>query len=94
MKVLKEKKVIEETIVEEENEGLVSLLGQTVTFFCAVYIYTGELIGVNKTCVKLKNPKIVYETGSFAEKHWKDAQALPNEMYIQLGLVESFGVVK
>ena len=80
--------------VEVSEEGLESLLGQTVTFFCAVYIYTGELEGVNSTCVKLKNPKIVYETGSFGEKNWKDAQALPHELYLQVGMIEAFGIVK
>lgn len=94
MKVLKEKQVISEQIIEEENEGLIALLGQTVTFFCAVYIYTGKLVGVNKTCIKLENPKIVYETGSFDIKQWKDAQALPNEFYLQLAMIEGFGIVK
>jgi hypothetical protein len=82
------------TVTEVEGEGLVSLLGEQVTFFCAVYIYTGKLIGVNETCVKLENPKIVYETGSFTEKNWKDAQALPNELYLQTAMIESFGIVK
>lgn len=94
MKVLKEAKVIAEEVVETEDEGLLSLLGKNVTFFCAVYIYTGKLVGVNKTCVKLENPKIVYETGAFNTSTWKDAQELPNEFYIQLGMVEGFGVVK
>ena len=87
MKVCKE-------VVEVTGEGLEGLLGQTVTFFCAVYIYTGKLVGVNATCVKLENPKIVYETGSFHDSSWKDAQPLPNTIYIQLGMVEAFGLVK
>ena len=82
------------TVAEVEGEGLESLLGQTVTFFCAVYIYTGKLIGVNATCVKLEDPKIVYETGAFSEKQWKDAQALPNTIYLQVAMIEAFGVVK
>jgi hypothetical protein len=94
MKVLKEKQVIEEEIQDTEDEGLISLLGKTVTFFCAVYIYTGKLVGVNKTCVKLESPKIVYETGPFEEKKWKDAQPLPHDFYIQLSMVEGFGVIK
>ena len=96
MKILTEKKVVvqEATITEEENEGLIALLGQTVTFFCAVYIYTGKLVGVNKTCIKLENPHIVYETGSFSNKEWKDAQKLPNELYLQVAMVEAFGLVK
>lgn len=87
MKVCKE-------VVEVSGEGLESLLGQNVTLFGAVYIYTGKLIGVNQTCCKLQNPKIVYETGPFTEKSWKDAQSLPNELYVQLGMVEAFGIVK
>lgn len=82
------------TVTEIEGEGLVSLLGETVTFFCAVYIYTGKLIGVSETCIKLENPKIVYETGAFTDKNWKDAQALPNELYLQTAMIESFGIVK
>ena len=87
MKVLKK-------VVEVSGEGLESLLGETVTLFCAVYIYTGKLIGVNTTSVKLENPKIVYETGAFDTPTWKDAQALPNEIYIMTAMVESFGIVK
>lgn len=94
MKVSKEAKVVQETIVEEENEGLLALLGQQVTLFCAVYIYTGKLVGVNKTCIKLENPKIVYETGAFNTKDWKDAQALPNDFYVQTAMIEGFGLVK
>jgi hypothetical protein len=81
-------------VVEVENEGLLSLLGQRVTFFCAVYIYTGKLVGVNDDCIKLENPAIVYETGPFNTKEWKDAQKLPNEIYIQKAMIESFGIIK
>ena len=81
-------------VTEVEGEGLEGLLGEQVTFFCAVYIYTGKLVGVNTTFVKLENPKIVYETGAFTEKNWKDAQSLPNELYLQTAMIESFGIVK
>lgn len=84
------KKLIEQV----EGEGLESLLGERVTFFCMNYIYTGKLIGVNETCVLLESPSIVYETGAFTEKNWKDAQPLPNNLYIQTGAIESFGKVK
>lgn len=81
-------------VVEVPNEGLVSLIGKTVTFFCANYIYTGKLVGVNTTCVLLEEPKIVYETGAFTSPSWKDAQALPNSLYIQTNAIESFGIIK
>ena len=82
-------------VESREGEGLESLIGQEVTLFCINYIYAGKLVGVNTTCVKLENPKIVYETGAFSEKGWKDAQALPNKyFYIMLSAVESFGICK
>ena len=79
---------------EVEKEGFMSLLGKRITLFCAVYIYTGKLVGVNDTCIKLEDPAIVYETGPFNDKKWKDAQSLPNTIYIQTGMVEAFGEVK
>lgn len=88
------KKAVTVEVVEVANEGLISLLGQTVTFFCMNYIYTGVLEGVNDTCVLLTSPKIVYETGAFTEKNWRDAEALPNQLYIQTSAIESFGIVK
>jgi hypothetical protein len=81
-------------LVEVESEGLVSLIGKNVTFFCANYIYTGKLEGVNEKCVKITSAKIVYETGSFDETDWKDAQSLPNPVYIMIGFVESFTILK
>ena len=81
-------------VKEVEGEGLESLLGQTVTLFCGVYIYTGKLVGVNDTCVKLEDVKIVYETGPFIEKAWKDAQSLPYAWYVSRQGIESFGILK
>lgn len=42
-------------VEEIEGEGLLSLLGENVTLFCQIYIYSGKLIGVNDTCVLLEN---------------------------------------
>jgi hypothetical protein len=36
----------------------------------------------------------VYETGAFDTKTWKDAQKLPNSLYIQTSAIESFGIIK
>lgn len=81
-------------VVEVENEGLLKLMDETITVMCN-YFYTGKLIGVNDTCILLKDPKIVYETGPWNEKNWKDAQSLPcEEFYIQIAAIESFGVLK
>ena len=81
-------------IEEVKDEGFDSLIGEVITLFCMNYIYTGKLIWVNDTCILLESPKIVYETGAFDTRDWKDAQALPNQLYIQVGAVESFGIIK
>lgn len=81
-------------VKEVEGEGLVGLMGQRVTLFCAAYIYTGKLVGVNDTFVKLEDPSIVYETGPLTTPTWQDAQKLPRDWYIQTGMIESFGVLK
>ena len=81
-------------IVEEENEGLISLLGERVTLMCVNYFYTGKLEGVNDTCVLLSNPSIIYETGAWNTGRWADAQELPGSLYVQISAIESFGVLK
>jgi len=86
------KKIV--TVAEVSGEGFDKLLGERVTLFCCVYIYTGKLIGVNTDCVLLEDAAIVYETGKLDDKSWKDAQKLPNQWYVQKGLIESFGILK
>ena len=76
------------------EEGLEKLLGETVTLFCMNYIYTGKLLGVNASCVLLGEASIVYETGALTTTTWKDAQPLPSSWYVQIGCIESFGVLK
>ena len=80
------------TVTEQEGEGFEALLGENVLIFCMNYIYTGKLIGVNKTCILLESPRIVYETGSFSDTSFVDAQKLPNNLYIQTGAIESFSI--
>ena len=81
-------------VTEVSGEGLESFLGHKITLFCANYIYTGVLVGVNTTCVKLDEAKIVYETGGLTDKSWKDAQSLPTSWYVQTQAIESFGALK
>lgn len=81
-------------VSEVEGEGLIGLLGKIVTLFCINYIYTGKLVGVNDTCVKLDNPSIVYETGAFTTKEWRDAQLLPKSVYVMISAIEMFGEIK
>ena len=86
------KKIV--SVQEVEGEGLIGLMGQRVTLFCLNYIYTGKLAGVNETCVLLEDAAIVYETGEFSSKNWKDAQPLPKPVYVMLRCIESFMELK
>jgi hypothetical protein len=78
-----------------DKEGLKKYFGQSVTFFCMNYIYTGKLMGVSEEEALLHDAYIVFETGDFTSKDWKDAQKIPiGEHYIRLSAVESYGQVK
>lgn len=81
-------------VEEVAGEGLVALMGETITVFCMNYIYAGTLVGVNDTFIKLENGHIIYETGAFSDKKFKDAQKVSNELYIQLNSVESYAITK
>lgn len=79
-------------VQEVKDKGFAALLGKNIEIFCGVYIYAGKLVGVNSTCVKLANPYLVYETGAFSDKRYKEAQSMNREFhYISMSLVESFG---
>jgi hypothetical protein len=63
-----------------------------VLIFCAVYVYTGKLAGVNGETVMLSNAKLVYETGALNAEEWKFAEDMPcKELFLQKGMIESFG---
>ncbi len=82
-------------IVEETGCDLAALLGEKVLVFCANYIYSGKLTGVSDSTLVIEQPHIVYETGSFSDPGYKDAQPLPAKIwYVNRGLVESLGVGK
>ena len=81
-------------VKKDSAQGFEELLGKRVTFFGAVYIYTGDLVAVDKTWAKLENAAIVYETGAFTDEEWKDAQALPHPVFIRLSSVESVMILK
>ena len=81
-------------VTEVSGEGLPKFLGERITLICENYIYTGLLKGVNDDCILLSDAAIVYETGPFDQKNWKDAQKLPNDFYIMKRKIEGFGIVK
>jgi hypothetical protein len=83
------------TIVQVQNEGLESLLGERVLLMCAGYFYEGILIGVEDTFLKLDDAAIVYATGAWSDKAYADIQKLHQKTwYVQRGLIESFGKSK
>jgi hypothetical protein len=84
-----------QTVTEVEKEGLNAVFGETVILYCANYFYTGKLVGINKTCVKLEDPAIVYSTGAFTDKKYADEQPMGTKAhYVRLAFIESFGPAK
>ena len=78
-------------VQEVEGEGLESLMGKRITLMCSNYFYTGVLAGVNTTCVKLTDPAIVYDTGSWSKEKYEIEEALPTTIYVQTAAIEAFG---
>lgn len=76
-------------VVEVEGEGLSALLGEKVILFCMNYFYAGTLSGINTDCVLLEDAGVVYETGSFGDKQWKDFQKI-GSMYVRISSIEAF----
>ena len=81
------KKIV--SVTEVEGEGLTSLLGEKVILFCMNYFYAGVLTGVNGDCVLLEDAGIVYETGAFSDKQWKDFQKI-GSVYVRIACIEAY----
>lgn len=82
------------TVVEAEG-GAVTMLGKPVYVACTSYAYAGVLVGVNDKFIELKDPSIVYETGAWSGKDWKDAQRLPTQsVTVFFAQIESMFVVE
>ena len=76
---------------EVDREGLESLGGEQVLLLCANYFYAGILEGVNDDFVKLKDPRLVYDTGTWTAASWKDAQPMGVEfLYVRIPFIESY----
>jgi len=81
-------------VTEVAGQGLEALLGEKVTIFSLNYIYHGILAGVSETDVLLEDAKIVYETGDFKEKGFKDSQFIAKEWRLRTSCIESYGVLE
>ncbi|MFZ4768550.1 MAG: hypothetical protein ACOYLO_00085 [Ferruginibacter sp.] len=66
-----------EDFIIEGNCGLATLLGTMVYCACTSYAYTGKLVGVSNRFIEIENPSIVFLTGAWGNKDWKDVQRLP-----------------
>jgi hypothetical protein len=84
------KKIV--TVTEVSGEGLDALLGEKVILLCMNYHYAGTLEGVNDTYVKLAadDAALVYETGAWTDRAWKDAQETGQAIYVQRTAIEAF----
>ena len=82
------KKIV--TVTEVEGEGLESLMGEQVLLLCMNYHYAGKLVGVNEKFVLLEEAAVVYETGEWAAKSWKDSQKIGQPLYVMIDKIEAF----
>jgi hypothetical protein len=82
-------------IIDNNDTNIIdTYLGEITTIFCCRYIYTGKVIKIDDKHLVLEGCKIVYETGEFCDKNWKDAQSLETkEWVIALQSIESFGKI-
>ena len=82
------------SLVEEEAttpiKELNDLIGLTLTFWCARYIYHGTVEKVDSLFITLKNASIVYDTGDLSAKEPLTKEALPKGCQILWSAVESF----
>lgn len=78
----------------DEDSGFDAMLGEKITLFCGIYIYTGILSGVDDDHLELSEPKVVYETGDLVVGGWKNAQTLPSQWRVMRQGIESWGPAK
>lgn len=72
------------------NSSFNDFLGKKILVLCANYFYTGELINIYDHSIVLENASIVYETGPWENKQYKDVQKLGHKVYILISAIESF----
>jgi len=82
-------------LVEEiEDDGFTPFIGQRITLLCMNYFYTGKLIAMNEDFLELADAAIIYKTGAWVDKIWKDAQPLPGNVRVRVATIEAYGVWK
>ena len=94
MKKTEKTEKTEKTVVRKKQDEWTGLMGKKITLFCMNYVYTGTLDSRSVDTVKLTDASVVFETGAFSEKGWKDFENLPNPVYVQIRNVEAFMILK
>lgn len=77
-------------LAQKKDEGMDALLERRVLLMCSNYFYEGILVEYTSEDAILIDAAIVYETGPWTEKKWKDRQALPGPVGVKIHAVESF----
>jgi len=81
--------------ITPDGPGLEAFIGQPILLLCQNYFYHGILYGVFEDFLLLKDPSIVYETGEWSDKTYKDYQRLPAGFWrVMRSSVESYGAGK
>lgn len=79
-------------VVEDDTEGLMALLGEPIMILCMGYFYWGRLTGVNDTCVKLEDPRIVFDAGDWTKNGYDAFEKMSTDCwYVCHTQIESFG---
>jgi len=81
-------------VIEVAGEGLMSFLEKPIMLMTPNFIYSGTLVGVNDEFVKLSDAGIVFETGAFSNKNYKDFQKFDADHYVMKASIISFGAGK
>lgn len=78
--------------------GLESLIGNRVLVKTTGYFYEGLLSAMNEKVIELKDPKIIYDTGPWADDGYEIEEKLQlkssNNWFVNVDHIESFGLSK
>lgn len=68
-----------------------------MTFFCARYFFSGEVVEVNRDFIALDGVVVPWEIGELKAKDWASSEKIPNaggRWNVMVHAIESFGILK
>lgn len=71
-------------------ESMDDIVGQTLVFQCARYIYHGSVRKVTATYIELEKASVVFETGEYTANQPADKQKVPNNIFVMRQSIEAF----